>query len=50
MDLSKEDSYFKKYELIHGKMMFVIQRRGAATFHPIINTKDVLGNDILYGE
>ena len=28
----------------------MIQRRGAATFHPKIITKDVLGNDILYGE
>jgi hypothetical protein len=31
-------------------MKLVIQRSGAAIFHPIINTKDVLGNDILYGE
>jgi hypothetical protein len=28
----------------------VIQRSGAATFYPKINTKDVLGNGILYGE
>jgi hypothetical protein len=32
------------------KRKFLIQRRGAATFHPIINTNDLLGNDILYGE
>jgi hypothetical protein len=34
----------------HGKRKLVIQQRGAAIFHPVINTNEVLGNDILYGE
>jgi hypothetical protein len=31
-------------------MKLMIQRIGAATFHPKINTNELFGNDILQGE